>query len=88
MRHDFQIRQAFDEAFSPKGKATAKAVNEACKVVFEKAAKEFGEEGIYVDGMINHDMGGVSFRFKRPSVGLRVYHFIECDVPKPPRKKK
>lgn len=87
MKHDYEVKTAFDEAFKPGEKEVdQETVDKACKTVFEKAAEEHGSEGLYVSGIMNSDMGGVSFRFKRPAIGFRVEHFIECNVPKPPRK--
>ncbi len=87
MKHDREVVAAFEEAFQPgEGEVVQEIVDEAAAEVFAKAAEQFGEEGLYVFGKLNPDMGGVSFRFKRPGIRQRVEHFIECNVPKPPRK--
>ena len=88
MKHDREVVAAFEEAFTPKEgeEVVQEVVDEACEAVFAKAAEQFGPEGLYVHGILNPDMGGVSFRFKRPGIRQRVEHFIECNVPKPPRK--
>lgn len=88
MKHDEEIKAAIEEAFRP-GKETVnqEAVDKACKAVLEKAADQLGGEGVFLKGILNPDMGGVSFRFKRPGIRQRVEHFMECKVAKPPRKK-
>lgn len=87
MKHDRQVVAAFEEAFNPsEEEVVQEVVDAACEAVFAKAAEQFGPEGLYVFGILNPDMGGVSFRFKRPGIRQRVEHFIECNVPKPPRK--
>lgn len=86
MKHDREIRAAFEEAFKPgEAEVDQEAVDEACKAVLEKATEQFGQEGIYVTGILNPDMGGVSFRYKRLGIRQRVEHFMECNVPKPVR---
>lgn len=86
MKHDYQIIEAFNQSFQPKEEAvTQEQIDEACKAVQEKAAEQFGPEGIYVSGKMNHDFGGVSFRYKRPSIRQRVEHFIACQLPELPQ---
>lgn len=86
MKNDHEIKAAFDEAFKPgEAEVDQEAVDAACEAVLAKATEQFGKEGIYVFGKLNSDAGGVSFRFKRPSLRLRVEHFIACNVPKPER---
>lgn len=88
MKHDRQVIAAFEEAFTPgEEEVVQEVVDAACEAVFAKAAEQFGSEGLYVFGILNPDMGGVSFRFKRPGIRQRVEHFIKCNVPRPPRKK-
>ena len=86
MKHDNQITEAFEEAFDATETATQAKVDQACAAVLEKAAEQFGPEGIYVKGTLDADNQGVLFRFKRPGIGQRITHFIECKVPKPKRK--
>jgi len=82
LKHDREVVAAFEEFFKPvEGQdATKEAVDAACKAVFEEAALQFGPQGIYVRGVLNADMQGVSFYYKRPTIGHRVGHFIPCQV--------
>lgn len=87
MKHDRQVIEAIEEAFEPgEGEVTQEQVDEACETVHAKAAEVFGPQGIYVSGIMNPDMGGVSFRFKQPSIGRRLEHFVKANVPQPERK--
>lgn len=88
MRHDRQIIEAFHRVFQPTGVVTQAAVDKACKKVLGEATDQFGPSGIYIHGVINLDMGGVSFRYKRPGVSQYLELFIECQVPASPRKNK
>jgi len=79
VKHDHEIKAAFEEAFKPgEAEVDQEAVDAACEAVFAKAAEQFGPEGLYVFGRLNPDMGGVSFRFKRPGIAQRIEHFIPC----------
>ena len=79
MKTDDQIKKAFFEAVSEAQEATEKTVAQACEAVFSKATKQFGP-GVYVTGKLNHDAGGISFRFKRPAVRQRVEVFVPFEV--------
>lgn len=83
LKHDYQIKELFDELFDASEVATQDAVDEVCRQVLDEAVDQFGTEGVYVSGILNADMQGVSFRFKRPGIGQRIEHFIACEVPKP-----
>lgn len=87
MKHDRDIYAAFEEAFQPgEEEVTQETVDAACEAVLAKASSVFGAStGIFVTGILNPDMGGVSFRYKRPGLKQRLEHFIECNVPKPER---
>ena len=86
MKHDNQIQDAFEQAFDATKTATQADVDIACTAVHDKAAEQFGPQGIYVSGTLDADNQGVLFRFKRPGIGQRVTHFISCKVEKPKRK--
>lgn len=84
-RNDTEVKEAFEEAFNNKGTTTQEKVDAAVKAVGDAAAAIYGDQGLYVSGLLNPDMQCVSFQFKRPGVGQRVQHTIACDVPVPER---
>ena len=86
MKTNEKIEQAFIEAVGTPKKATQETVASACEAVLEKATEQFGA-GVYVSGKLNADMQGISFRYKRPSIGQRLQFFVPCPVDKPKRGK-
>lgn len=86
MKTNDQIEQAFIEAVGTPQKATQETVAQACEAVLAKATAVFGP-GVYVNGKLNADMQGISFRYKRPAIRQRLEFFVPVAVDKPPRKK-
>lgn len=85
---DEEIKEAFEAVASELKAASQEEVNKACEKLCEEATSLLGA-GVYVKGLLNKDMGGISFRFRRPSLRIRLEHFVEIDLkPKTSKKKK
>jgi hypothetical protein len=74
-----QIEQAFIQAVGKPKTATQATVDKACQTVLQKATDEFGP-GIYVKGLLNVDMQGINFTYKRPAIRERRQFFVPCHV--------
>ncbi len=75
----------FTEVVDLENKADQKAVDALAKSIQEAAVEEYGP-GIYVRGILNVDMGGINFKWRRPSCRQRWDIFVPCPVKKPERK--
>lgn len=57
--------------------ATQELADKVAAAVQDDASAFFGA-GVYVKGKLNYDMGGVSYSWKRPSIGERLTMFEKC----------
>ena len=75
----------FKEVVDTKNKATQESVDALAKTLQEAATEEYGA-GIHIRGLLNVDMGGINFKYRRPSTRQRFDIFVPCPVTKPERK--
>jgi hypothetical protein len=80
-----EVQAMFEEVVDLENAADQKAVDALAQSVQEAAVEEYGA-GIYVRGLLNVDMGGINFKWRRPSCRQRWDYFIPCPVVKPERK--
>lgn len=87
MKNEDFIRELAEKAFSgSRGKTNQKAIEKALPALREEATEKFGTQ-TFVKALLDYDNGGVLVTIKQPVNGLRLSHFVSCDVVKPPRKK-
>ena len=79
MKNEEAIKQEANEALQQLSTIDQEGIDQVCQALVEEATELFGP-GVYIKGVINRDMGGVNFKFKRPSIAQRFSFFVACDI--------
>lgn len=80
-----EVQAMFAEVVDLEDKADQEAVDALAQSVQEAATEEYGA-GITVRGILNTDMEGINFKWRRPSCRQRWDFFVPCPVEKPKRR--